>query len=658
MNYLLTPTSIEAARNIPVQYGWGGFLGEYTMVKSRYSRKMENGQMETWHDISERVMRAVAAVMSSRIKSEHRKFVPLIAHEMLISMVKMHWSPPGRGLEFMGTEYGMLKPETLQNCGFRSTKTIAENKGEIFEWILRQLAFGEGIGSDMQGAGKIDIVHPLGKAWTYVVPDTREGWAESVRHLFDSYTLNENDGYYRPVEFDYSLIRPEGSPLKGMGGTASGPDPLILLHTQMRRWLDLNVGKPITVTTLANIINGIGHAIVTGNIRRSSEILLGEVGDLEFLNLKNYRWDSEQMRYVGPNAERSEVGYASNNSVAVRKLGVTDYAPIAQRSWENGDPGVAWLVNFKNGEGFNPCGEMELFDGELCNVVEVYMSKIPTFIDFRKALRSAYLYAKTVTILSENIGDAMTREVMMKHRRVGVSLTGQAEFISKHGQDEWKRWMTLGAKFIDELDIEWSSRLGIPLSIALRTVKPSGTVSLVVGATPGIHDLPVGRYHIRRIRLQDNDPLLQAAHEHGYRTERAVESANSWVVEIPVDAGPHVRSEEEVPFLESVERAFVAQELWSDNGVSFTGKFWKEETTPDDIRKVLEEGERRGMKGISMFPHFATVVPQLPYESISEERYKGMVADIEPFSPLAYMGEARDGTDRYCEGDKCLVNFS
>jgi len=166
---------------------------------------------------------------------------------------------------------------------------------------------------------------------SYIIPDTREGWVQSVGMIIDSYLKEDQP----PVVFDYSDIRPEGLPIKGFGGKASGPEPLLDLHIMIRKLFNVLRGKPITKTAIVDIMNLIGKAVVAGNVRRSSEIALGEHDDEEFMNLKNYE----------KNPQRAGWSWASNNSV-YGTVGM-DYSDIATRIADNGEPGVFWLDNVR-----------------------------------------------------------------------------------------------------------------------------------------------------------------------------------------------------------------------------------------------------------------------------------------------------------------------
>lgn len=239
------------------------------------------------------------------------------------------------------------------NCAFRSTKDIATQGGYIFGWIMDALMLGVGVGFDTKGAGSITIKGTRFADNSYSISDDREGWVESVKLLIDGFFTG------RPVpQFDYSLIREHGEPIKGFGGTASGAGPLKELHMEIAILLGNRVNEPITSTDIVRISNLIGKCVVAGNVRRSAELAMGDPLDEEFLSMKDPTVNANWNTYAQ---------WASNNSPVV-SVG-QNYASLAKRSAMNGEPGYIWLENARNfGRmadapreddhmvmGFNPC---------------------------------------------------------------------------------------------------------------------------------------------------------------------------------------------------------------------------------------------------------------------------------------------------------------
>ena len=236
----------------------------------------------------------------------------------------------GRALWSLGTDIINEKglTESLYNCSFLSTQNIKDNVSEPFVNAMDFLMLGVGVGFDTRGAGKVVIKEPKEKVETFVIPDSREGWNESVRLLIESFFGGNN------YDFDYSVIRPAGAPIKTFGGVSAGYKPLKQLHDAIRKTLSFNIGNPITETNIADIINAIGVAVVSGNVRRSAELLVGSNTE-EFLDLKNYK----------KNKERAKIGWASNNSIDA-EIGM-DYSDVVKRISDNAEPGILWIANMQ-----------------------------------------------------------------------------------------------------------------------------------------------------------------------------------------------------------------------------------------------------------------------------------------------------------------------
>lgn len=536
------------------------------------------------------------------------------------------------------------------NCAFASTKNIAQEGGNIFRWFMEKLMLGVGVGFDTRGAGKI-VPEWSQSDFVYVVDDTRESWAESIAALVDSYL------YGGPVpRFDYSRIRPKGAPIKGFGGVASGPEPLMHLHTEVEHRLFQNCDKPITSTTIADIFNLIGACVVAGNVRRSAEIALGSPFDTDFINLKNYEL----------NPHRAGYGWTSNNSVMIEDGMDVDYRALAKRTYDNGEPGYYWIDNARNyGRmngvyepdssvmGANPCLEQVLGDKEMCTLSEIHLPNCNTKHEFVRAIKYGYLYGKTATLLSPHLEDE-SADIMSQNRRIGLSVTGHTQFIGKHGIDVWKDWMDHGyhmvAGYYDKLYSQW---MDVPVSVRKTSVKPSGTISLVSGVTPGIHYNVAGRYHIRRLTLASDSKILASLQRAGYPVEPSAYSRDSYVVEFPVDAGEGVKSESEVSMQDQLTLAAAAQELWADNAVSATVKFDRNNVSVDDLASAIKWSSTR-LKGISFLPLEDHGYEQAPYESITKERYYEMMEGIDIAAVDGVIGNDKM-MDMYCDGEACVI---
>lgn len=658
MRFTLPDSFVEGYDAVEPQWGFQSgpnSLGEITYLRT-YSRRKPDGTNENWSETVRRVVEGTYEIQRRHTEKNERDWNTSKAIESAMEMYdkiyNMKFLPPGRGLWMMGTDYVMDRDNgaPLNNCAFISTEELKEGSAYPFTFLMDMSMLGVGVGFDTKGAGA-KLKGPatyLGKR-KFTVPDSREGWVESLRVLIESYLKGS-----QPVEFDYSEVREAGMPIKGFGGTASGPAPLFKLHERTRNVLDSALERGfMTSRDIVDIQNMIGACVVAGNVRRSAELALGEAGDEEFLNLKNFK----------KNPERGDWAWASNNSIVVRDGDKVDYSALSERIADNGEPGLVYIDTARKygrlgrepdygdmeASGTNPCAEQILESGELCTLVEVFPTRCDGIVDFLRTLKFAYLYAKTVTLIETH--DERTNEVMKKNRRIGTSVSGVVQFLNKHNKDVLEQWLEAGYGYVDNLDRKYSDWLDVNRSRRKTTVKPSGTVSIVAGSTPGVH-YPVADFAIRRIRVQQDHPLVEMCREAGYHVEPDKYSDNTAVISFPIK-GEGLPTEYDVSIFDKADVATFMAKHWSDNAVSATITFQPGEES--FIETVLRENEGK-WKTISFLPLDTAAYEQMPVEPISEERYNDLVAGLSRIDFSDYYGD--DGEmEKFCTTDKCEINF-
>lgn len=299
------------------------------------------------------------------------------------------------------------------------------------------------------------------------------------------------------------------------------------------------------------------------------------------------------------------------------------------------------------------CVEQSLESFECCCLVETFPAKHDNFTDFSRTLKFAYLYAKSVTLVKTHWEE--TNEVMMRNRRIGCSISGVAQFLAKHGVDELRKWCTSGYEVVKLWDNKYSEWFTTPKSIKTTSIKPSGTVSLLNGSTPGMH-FPESRFYIRRMRIAKNSELVPQLKKSGYHMEPAFgDEEHTLVVEIPVDAGEGVRVLSDVSMWEQLSLAALLQEVWSDNQVSATITF-DPEMEGGQIESAINFFQYK-LKGISFLPRVKFgAYKQMPYEEISRVKYNLMLDEISDRKHFV-MSEETDRKDAYCDTDKCVINL-
>jgi ribonucleoside-triphosphate reductase len=670
-SFRLSEDFVNKYNNVPAPFGFSdagsNSLGEITFIRT-YSRVKEDGTKERWQEVCRRVIEGMYSVQKNHAKDNRLPWndnkAQKSAQEAFQRMFELKWTPPGRGLWAFGTPMTMEKRNSasLQNCAMVSTRDIDRNDpGALFAWVMDALMLGIGVGFDTLGQDKqMSIYAPTEPVSVYEIPDTREGWVESVRLLVNSF-LRQNQSIQ---EFNYDLIRPLGAPIKGFGGVASGPAPLIDLHTRIRNVIGSRAGELLDSRAIVDIVNLIGTCVVSGNVRRSATLALGTPEDDGFINLKNPEVFPERNSY---DPEKPGWAWMSNNSISAT-VG-TKYEDYVDLIADNGEPGFIWLdvareygrlkdaPDYKDSRimGFNPCAEQPLESYELCTLVEVHLNRHDSKEDFLKTLKFAYLYGKTVTLMPTHW--QQTNGIMQRNRRIGTSLTGIASFADNSGLPALREWMDEGYQKIRHYDHKYSEWLCVRESVRVTTVKPSGSVSLLSGATPGVHWGPGGEFYLRAIRFGNTDPMLHLFKAAGYKIEDDLVSANTSVVYFPVASG-HKRAEKQVSLFEKIGLAATAQKYWSDNGVSVTLSFDKE-TEKQFVAPALNMYEGQ-LKAVSFLPMGNKTYPQQPYTEITREQYNSYVGTIGKIDWSAIY-DGKDNLDaeseKYCSTDACEIKL-
>ena len=669
LSFRLADDFVSSYKEKKVPWGFadaaGNSVGEITFLRT-YSRLKADGTKETWVDVCERVINGMYSIQKDHAKAQRLPWsdakAQASAKEAFDRLFNLKWTPPGRGLWVMGTPLvnEQKNSAALQNCSFVSTSSMTKlDPAKPFAFLMEASMLGVGVGFDDKGADKdFTIYAPEPDTAPIVIPDTREGWVESAALVINSFLKPDQKS---PV-FDYTQIRPAGTPIKTFGGTAAGHEPLEKLHNYIRSIFKGRAGEKLTRKDIADIGNLIGVCVVSGNVRRSAELLMGRLDDKDFLNLKNAEVYPERNSYDPKNP-----GWAwmSNNSVEVC-VG-DDLSHIKEAIALNGEPGVIWMdVTRKYGRlidpannkdhraaGYNPCAEQSLESFECCTLVETYLNRHDSFEDFKRTLKFAYLYAKTVTLLPTHWEE--TNAIMQRNRRIGTSMSGVANFADRVGMPTLREWMDLGYSAIQQYDKTYSEWLGIRESIKTTTVKPSGTVSILAGESPGVHWTPGGEYFMRAIRFANDDPMLPLFKASGYVVEPASESPKTTsVVFFPIKSQA-LRSEKDVSIYEKTSLAATAQRYWSDNSVSVTISF-DAEKEKDAVGTVLHMFDGQ-LKTVSFLPMGNAVYPQMPYTQTTKEVYDEYTLKLLPIDFTdVYAGMAADAIgEKYCSTDFCEV---
>lgn len=625
----------------------------YITYKRTYARRLNeqdvNSPTEEFNDTVNRVVNAANDQLGVG-------FTPAESDRLRSYLLGLKGTVAGRFLWQLGTDtVNKLGLSSLQNCAF----TVVDKPVEPFTWAMDLLMLGSGVGYNIQKEN-VDKLPPVNVDFKcpvrsdtddadFIVPDSREGWVRLLGKTLKAAFLAHESG---KQTFTYStkLIRSKGAPIKGFGGTASGPEDLVWGINKISEVIEKRAGKKLRPVDCLDIMNIIGAVVVAGNVRRSAQIAIGDPDDVEYLLAK--RWDLGNI----PSWRAM-----SNNSVVCN-----DINDLHEFFWDGyegkGEP--YGLINLKLsrktgrlGEsqypdpkvmGYNPCAEQSLADKETCCLAEIYLPNIESFEEFVDVATLLYRINKHSLALPCHLKS--TETIVHENMRMGIGVTGVLQ-----ATDEQKSWLRDAYVKIRSYDEWYSQKHGFNKSVKLTTVKPSGTLSLLPGVTPGVHPA-YARYMVRRIRISSNHALVDVCRKHGYPVEYqqnfdGSEDHSTVVVSFPFTHGDNAVLAADMTAIAQLETVRWLQEVWSDNSVSCTVYYRKEELP--EIRKYLKKHYKNGHKSLSFLLHNEHGFKQAPLEEITKEQYEELVAKTIPITSISNLDIGLD--DSECATGACPI---
>jgi ribonucleoside-triphosphate reductase (thioredoxin) len=477
----------------------------------------------------------------------------------------------------------------------------------------------------------------------HVVEDSREGWADSLKVGLKAWF----DG--KDVEFDYSKVRPRGARLKTMGGRASGPDPLKKLHNFVRDVIIKAQGRQLTSVEWLDVGNMIAEVVVVGGVRRSSEISFSDLNDDGMRHAKDFP--------IPPHR------YMSNNTAVYN--GRPDMVTFMQEwvalaasgSGERGIFNTKALASSSNRRDLedtarsNPCGEIFLKDSEFCNLSEVIVRSNDTFDTLSEKVKSAvWLGAMQACLTDFPFIRADFKENCENERLLGVSLTGQMDNPRLMTADRLADLKDVAIKECRKA----CKALGINMSAAITTGKPSGTVSQLTNSASGAHPR-YAKYYIRRYRISGTDPLFRMMKDQGFKftpeNGQGPESVQlrrkellakgrtaletkilvpewdesqvlTWVVAFPEAAPKNAITRDQVSAIDQLEWYLKVKQNWCEHNQSIT-VYVRDNEWIKVGAWVYDHFDEIG--GISFLPYDGGNYEQAPYEEISKEKYEELI---------------------------------
>lgn len=604
------------------------------IIYMKYARYIPDLQRrELWPEICERYASMLIQrypLLENEIKAK-MQFV--LARKILPSM---------RAMQFAGAAIEKNNSR-IYNCAYLPVDDI-----RAFSEAMFLLLGGTGVGFSVQ-PDHVDNLPPIKKAQKrrrFLVGDSLEGWADCVKVLMKGYFgISE---YI--ADFDYSDIRPKGARLVTAGGKAPGPEPLKICIAHLSAILDRKKdGQKVTTLECHDIMCHIANAVLAGGIRRSAMISLFSYHDEEMLTCKFGNW-----------WELNEQRGRANNSVVLPRESVSKEEFFAL--WKkielsgSGEPGFYFTNN--TDWGTNPCCEIALRPFQFCNLCEVNVSDVDNQEELNARAAAASFFG---TLQAGFTNFHYLREIWKttteREALIGVGMTGIAS--GKVLQLDLKEV----AEIVKKVNLHLSCRIKIEFAARCTTIKPSGTSSIVLGTSSGIHAWH-NDYYLRRVRIGKNEALYDYLKDnHPEMLEDDLLNSKQGIIRIPQMApeGSILRDESAVALLDRIKK-FNTE--WVRNGYRNGSNANNVSATvsikDDDWQKVGEWmwENKASYNGLSVLPFDNGNYKQAPFEDISKEVFESLEKSLKELD-LSKVFEPDDATELQseaaCAGGACTI---
>ena len=593
---------------------------ENFIALSRYARWLETeNRRETWGETVDRYF----IFMLSQLKEKHN-YIPNenTVEELRDAVFNRNVMPSMRSVMTAGPA---LERENVSgyNCAF-----MPVDSARSFDEAMYILMCGTGVGFSVEYKyiNKLPpLPEKLEKSDTVViVGDSKEGWAKAYRELLGLLWAGQIP------QIDISKVRPAGARLKTMGGRSSGPQPLVNLFDFTVQIFKGALGRNLKPIEAHDIMCKIGEVVVVGGVRRSAMISLSNINDIEMAQAKAGNW-----------WEKSGQRALSNNSVAYSRKPEMQQFIAEWKSVYDSKSGERGIYNVAAAQaqaakygrrspdihyGTNPCSEIILRPYQFCNLSEVVLREKDTVEDVKNKVRLATILGTWQSTLTDfKYIRKIWKDNTEEERLLGVSLTGQFGHKFFSGQENLK---ILG-EVLDDLreyavttNIVEAEKIGIPASAAVTCVKPSGTVSQLVGVSSGMHPWH-SDYYIRTVRGDKKDPITQFLKDSGIPAEDDVMKPNDTsVFSFPVKAPSHAITRDKLTAIQQLEIWLTYQRHWCEHKPSITVSVKEDEWMEVGawVYKHFDE-----VSGISFLPYSEHTYVQAPYQEVTKEQYEELV---------------------------------
>ena len=580
---------------------------------SRYARWLpEEGRREIWEETVDRYI----TFFDEYVESNTIGSISSVKEELKRAIFNMEVMPSMRSMMTAGPA---LERENVAgyNCSF-----VAVDSPRAFDEALYILMNGTGVGFSVETlhVEKLPLVaeefHQTDT--TIVVADSKLGWAKALKELVAMLYTGQ------VPHIDTSNVRPAGAPLKVFGGRASGPEPLVQTFDAFINTFRVASGRRLTSLECHDLMCHVASCVVVGGVRRAALISLSDLTDERMRHAKTGQWyTTEQHRSFSNNSavykEKPDIGVFMSEWLSLYnsksgERGIVNREALKKKAAENERRDADYEF------GVNPCSEIILRPNGFCNLSEVVIRPDDTMASLEKKVRLATIIGTmqaTLTKFRYLRND--WKKNAEEERLLGVSLTGIMDNKLTNGKTKGLEGVLDILKQVAiDTNKEWADTLGIPVSTAITTVKPSGTVSVLVDSASGIHSR-FSNHYIRTVRADKKDPVSKFMIDYGVPVEDdVIAPEHNHVFSFPVAAPKDSIVTSDLSAVEQLERWLAYKRHWCEHNPSCTVTV-KEHEWIDVGAWVYEHFDE--LTGVSFLPHTEHIYKQAPFMEVSKQEY-------------------------------------
>lgn len=651
------PEHVKKLAEESAQYFKDNPLGEFVYLRT-YARWIEGEQRrETWIETVDRYVNFMRENLGDKLTENEYTIVRK-------AILKQEVMPSMRAMQFSGAPARKCNT-CVYNCTYTAPKKL-EDFAEIM--YLSMQGCGVGYAVESQNIEQLpQIEKQTGeKVATHIVADSKEGWCDAL-------TLGLHTWYAgKDVDFDFSLIRPAGARLTTMGGKASGPEPLQNLLAFARERIVRRQGRRLRTIDAHDVICKIGECVVAGGVRRTAMISLSDLDDIEIRDAKKGQFYlTDPHRSVANNSavyeSKPDNTELMDEWVALMKSGTGERGIFNRGSLAKTMPQRrldfltskygATRKGFIGQIGTNPCGEILLQPKQFCNLSEVVARADDTEKTLLRKVRLASLLGTYQSTLTKfNYISKEWTENCEQERLLGVSITGQWDSPAVRNPETLRKMREAAIRE----NARYAKRFGVPVSMSVTAVKPSGTVSQTLDCSSGLHPRH-SAYYIRRVRINATDSLFKLMRDQGVphhpEVGQSEGSANTYVIEFPVKAPSGSVFKNDLSALEQLEYWKNVKLNYTEHNPSATISVGEDEWI-DVVHWIEKNWDIIG--GLSFLPRENHVYRLAPYEAVDEatyERLRDAFPTIDYSKLVTY--ERSDETEQVrelaCAGGTCEI---